>query len=186
MALICAVAVAGGHGIHGGLHQIGAPLVDALELGRVQRRLEVIAAPDVMNAAFAADQQLIDIGRRLAAGIVGSDIAFLMAAHAHAAAAWPADIAGRQRDVHQRLVGAVIVVAPDQSLLVSEHGAPPGAALLRLGDPLGRLADILGLQAGDLRGLLDRGVVRLDRVVVAAGAGRDEARDRPSPWRRSR
>ena len=35
------------------LHEIGAVLVDALELARVQRGLKVVAAPDVMDAALA-------------------------------------------------------------------------------------------------------------------------------------
>jgi hypothetical protein len=61
-----------------------------------------------------------------------------------ASAARPADIASRQRNVHQGLIGAVIVVAPDESLFVSEHGAPTGAALLGLRDPGGRFADVLG------------------------------------------
>ena len=94
-------------------------------------------------------------GAGLAAGIVRPHVAFLVPAHAHAAAAWAADVAGGKRDIHQRLVGAVVVVAPDQPLLVGEHSAPTGAALLWLGDPFGGLADVLGLQAGDLRGLFD-------------------------------
>ena len=67
-------------------------------------------------------------------------IAFLMAAHADAAAAGTTDVAGRQRHVHQRAVGAVIVVAPDQALLVGEHGAPPRLPCLRLRNPFRRLA----------------------------------------------
>ena len=129
------VAVAVGDARHGVLHHVGALLVDALELEGVQRRLVVVAGPDVVDAALALDQQLVDIGRRPAdMGVGRPDIAFLVAAHAHAAAARPADIAGRQRDVHQRAVGAVVVVAPDQALLVGEHG-PPALAVLGLGDP---------------------------------------------------
>ena len=140
MASTIAVAVAIGHGRHGVLHHVGALLVGLLELQRVERGLVVVAAPDVVHAALALDQQLVDIGGRPAdMGVGRPRIAFLVAAHAHAAAARPADIAGRQRHVHQRAVGAVVVVAPDQALLVGEHGAPPRAALLGLRDPLGRL-----------------------------------------------
>ena len=72
-----------------------------------------------------------------------------MAAHADAAAAGPADIAGRQRDVHEGAVGPVIVVAPDQPLLIGEHRPPARAALLGLGDPARRLADVLRLKTRD-------------------------------------
>ena len=76
-------------------------------------------------------------------------IAFLVPAHAHAAAAGPADVAGGKRDVHQRGIGAVVVVAPDEALLVAEHGAA-ALAVLWFGDPGGGLDDVLGLEAGDL------------------------------------
>ncbi len=72
------LAIACRHGIQGGLHEIGAVLVDALELARVERGLKVVAAPDVVNAALAPDQKLIDVGRGLAAGIIRSDTAIGM------------------------------------------------------------------------------------------------------------
>ena len=142
-----AIAIAVGDVVHRVFHEVGALLVDALEFHRVERGLEVIARPDVMDAALAADQQLIDIGCRLSAGIVGPDIAFLMAAHADATAAGAADIAGRERDIHEGAVGPVIVVAPDQALLIGEHRPPSSAALFGLGDPARRLADIVGFEA---------------------------------------
>ena len=127
-------AVAIGHRRHGVLHDVGALLVGLLELQRVERGLVVVAAPDVMHAAFAFDQQLVDIGGRPPDMRVGGPrIAFLVAAHAHAAAAFAADIAGGERDVHQRAVGAIVVVAPDQALLIGEHRPPPRAALLWAG-----------------------------------------------------
>lgn len=60
-----------------------------------------------------------------------------MPAETNAAAARAPDIAGRKRHVHDRAVGAVVVVAPDQPLLVREHRASSGAALLGHGDPFG-------------------------------------------------
>ena len=100
-----------------------------MNLKRVERGLVVVASPDVMHAAFAFDQQLVDVGGRPAdMGIRRPRVAFLVAAHAHAAAARTADVAGRERDVHQRAVGAIVVVAPDQALLVGEHGAPARVA----------------------------------------------------------
>ena len=137
--------VAPRHGGHGVLHHVGALLVGLLELQGVQRRLVVVAAPDVVHAALAADQELVDVGRGLAdMGVGRAGVALLVTAEADAAAAGPADVAGRERHVHQRAVGAVVVVAPDQALLVGEHRAATRAARLRLGDPLRRLADLVG------------------------------------------
>ncbi len=139
MAFTKAVAVAIRHGVHRILHDVGALLVDHVELVGVQRGLVVIAGPDVMNAALALDQQLVDIGGGPAdMGIGGTHIAFLVAAHAHAAAAIATDIAGGERDVHERGIGAIVVVAPDQAFLVGEHGAST-LAVLGLGDPGRRL-----------------------------------------------
>ena len=75
-----------------------------------------------------------------------------MAAHAHTPASRAADIAGRQCDIHQRSVGAVIVVAPDQALFVGEHRPPPRAALLGFGDPTRRFADVIGVKPRDISG----------------------------------
>ena len=97
-----------------------------------------------------------------------------MAAHADAAAAGPADIAGRQRDVHQRAVGAVVVVAPDQPFLVGEHRAPASAALLGLGDPFGGLPDLVDGEAGEARRLFEARLVAGDRLVEVLGRCRDE------------
>ena len=46
-----------------------------------------------------------------------------MAAEADAAAARPADIASGERDIHQRAIRAVVVVAPDDAFLVGVKGA---------------------------------------------------------------
>src|SRR3954454_16769701 len=48
-----------GHGIS---HHVSAFFIGLFELEGVQRRLVVIAAPDVMHATFAADQKLVNIG----------------------------------------------------------------------------------------------------------------------------
>ena len=60
-----ASAISVGDVVHRVFNEIGALLVDAAEFQCVKRRLEVIARPDVMDTPFAADQELIDIGRRL-------------------------------------------------------------------------------------------------------------------------
>ena len=153
---------------------IGALLVGLLELEGVERGLVVVAAPDVVHAAFAGDQELIDVGRWPRPGIVGPRIAFLMAAHAHAAAAGSPDIAGRKRDVHQRAVGAIVVVAPDQALLVGEHRAAAGAALLRLRDPFGGLPDLIDSEAGDARRVFEARLVAGKRLVEVLGRCGDE------------
>ncbi len=49
------------HALHGVLYPLGAPLEDSFELGGIQRGLEVVAAPVVVDAAQAADQQLVDM-----------------------------------------------------------------------------------------------------------------------------
>src|SRR6185369_1715618 len=82
-----------------------------------------------------------------------------MPAHANTAAAWPTDIAGRQRHIHKGTIGAIVVVAPDEPLLIAEHGAPTLATLLRHRDPFRSLDDLFGFQTGDLGSLFDRGFV---------------------------
>ena len=138
------VAVAIRHRKHGVLYEIGALLVSLLELEGVERRLVVIAAPDVMHAALAANKELVDISRGSAdVRIRRSRITFLMAAHPNAAAARSADVAGGERYIHQSAIGAVVVVSPDQALLVGEHGAPAGATCLWLRDPFSGLANLI-------------------------------------------
>ena len=113
----------------------------------VQRRLVVVARPDVVDAAAAFDEELVDIGRRSPdVGIGWTRIALLVSAEPNDAAAGASDIAGREREVHDGAVGAVVVVPPDDALLVAEHRAAPLAAGLRLGDPLRRFDDVFGLR----------------------------------------
>ena len=96
-----------------------------------------------------------------------------MAAHPDAAAAFAAHIAGGERDIHQRCVGAVVVVAPDQALLVGEHGAPT-LSLLGFGDPSCRLAYLVDCQTGDLGSLFQGCAVGGERLVEILGRGVDE------------
>ena len=79
-----------------------------------------------------------------------------------------------KRDVHQRAVGAVVVVAPDQPLLVGEHRAPAGAALLGLRDPFGGLPYLIDSEAGEARRLFEARLVAGDRLVEVLGRGGDE------------
>ena len=152
---------------HRVLHEVGPLLVGLFELVGVQRGLVVITGPDVMDAALSVDQQLVDIGRWPRAGIVGAHVAFLVAAEADNAAAHLADVAGRERDVHEGAVGPVVVVAPDEALLVAEHHAAALAALFRHCDPFGRLDDIGGVQAGDLGRLVNRHPAAFERGLEA-------------------
>ena len=135
---------------HRVLHQVRALLIRLLELVGVERRLVVVAVPDVVDAAPSLDEKFVDIGRRPRTGIVRAHIAFLVAAEPDDAAAHLADIAGGERDVHISAVGAVVVVAPNEALFVTEHHAAAFAALFRHGDPFGRLDDVSGVQAGNL------------------------------------
>ena len=169
------VAVAVGRRHHGVLHHVGALLVVLLELEGVERRLVVVACPDVMHAALAFHQELVDVGGRTADMRVGrTRIAFLMSAHPDAAAARPADIAGGERDVHQRTVGAIVVVAPDEPLLVGEHRAPTRVARLRLSDPFGGLADLIDRQTRDLGCVLEAGLVGRLHLIEVRGRCVDE------------
>ena len=174
------LAVAGRHGVHRLLHHVGAALVDALVLGGVQGGLEGVAAPDVVHAAVPVDDQLVHVGRGPAdVGVGRAHVAFHVPAQAHAAAAGAADVAGGQAEIHERLVGAVVVVAPDQALFIREHGPPP-VARLRFGDPGRGLADALGRQAGDARRLFHGGAVRVHRRVEAGRGGLDEGAVHPA------
>jgi hypothetical protein len=97
-----------------------------------------------------------------------------MAAEPDHAAARPPDVAGGEREVHERAVGAVVVVAPDQTLLVAEHGPAPGAAFLGHGDPLGRLDDFGGVEPRDRGGVRQGHPVARERALEArevAGTG---------------
>jgi hypothetical protein len=108
--------------VHRLLHHVGAAVVFALEDAGVERGLVVVVGPDVMDLALARDQQLVDIGRGTAdMRIRGTHVAFLVAAETADATTLAADVAGRQRDVHQGADGAVVVVAPDDALLIGRH-----------------------------------------------------------------
>ena len=128
-----------------------------------------------MHAALVLDQQLVDVSCRPAdMRVRRTRISLRAAAHAHAAAARSADIAGRQRHVHQRAVGAIVVVAPDEAFLVGEHRAASRPALLGLGDPLGRFLDVGDREAGDLGGIGEARLVGGNHLVEVLGRGRDE------------
>ena len=103
-----------------------------------------------------------------------------MTAHADAAPAGAADIAGRQRNVHEGAVGPVIVVAPDQALLIGEHRPPASAALLGFGDPARSLADVVRLETRDPGGFIDADLVRGEHFVKAGRRFADEITIEPS------
>src|SRR5260370_35802642 len=90
-----------------------------------------------------------------------------MPTHANAAAAGTPDVAGRQRHVHKGAVGAVVVVAPDEALLIGKHGAPAWIAFLRLGNPFRGLADLVGGEAGEWGRLVEGGIIW--RAVLIEG-----------------
>ena len=127
-----------------------------------------------MDAALTLDQQLIDVRCRLSdMGVGWPGIALLMATHAHHAAAFPADISGRQRQVHNRRDGTVIVIAPDDAFLIGEHRAT-SLPLLRFGNPGGGFDNVLRLQSSKFGRILQRGLVRLHGLAEILGRGADE------------
>ena len=58
------LAIPVGNRGHCVLHNVGALLVILLKAVRIQRRLVMIARPDVVDPSLALEQQLVDIGRR--------------------------------------------------------------------------------------------------------------------------
>src|SRR5258708_9993086 len=97
-----------------------------------------------------------------------------MPTHANAAAAGTPDIAGGQCHIHKRAVGAVVVVAPDEVLLIRKLGTPARIALLRLGNPLRRLAELVGGEAGDPRRFVETDSVGRARLIEVLGRSVDE------------
>src|SRR6267142_4897082 len=97
-----------------------------------------------------------------------------MPTHANAAAAGTPDIAGGQRHVHKRAVGAVVVVAPDEALLIGKHGAPAWIAFLRLGNPFRGLADLVGGEAGDAGRLVEADIIGAACLIEVFGRSVDE------------
>jgi hypothetical protein len=84
-----------GAGVHRLLHHVRAAVVDALELGGVERGLVVVVGPDVMHLATARDDKLVDVGCRAAdMRVRGAEVAFLVAAQTADTAAFAADVAG--------------------------------------------------------------------------------------------
>src|SRR5919106_1593953 len=106
-------------------------------------------------------------------------IALLVPSKADATTAGAADVSRRQREVHERAVGPVIVVAPDQAFFVGEHRPPP-FSFLWLGDPGCRLLDPIYGQASYLSGLLQRRPVGGERLVEVLGRGGNELPVRPT------
>ena len=153
------------------LDHVGPALVHALVFGCVQRRLVVVASPDVVHAAQTPDQELVDIFRRSSNMAFGrAEISLLVTAKSAGTTTFAANVTGCQRDVHQRADRAVIVVAPDDALLVAGHAFAAAAVIMRLGNPFGRLLDVGGLNATDFRCLGQRSPACLHRVVEAAKA----------------
>src|SRR5215475_9570789 len=103
-----------------------------------------------------------------------------MTSHSHAATARPADIASRQRDVHKRTIGAVVVVAPDQTFLIGEHRSPTRTTLLRLCDPLRRLSNLVDGETGDASRFFQAGLVGSNCLVEVLGRSRYESFVDPS------
>ncbi len=82
----------------------------------VERRLVVVAAPDVVNSALATYQKLVYIsGRPADMSIRWANITLLVTAETNYTATWSANIARGQRNVHHGAVGAIIVITPDQA-----------------------------------------------------------------------
>src|SRR5690606_22183253 len=103
-----------GAGVHGFLHHVGSTVIDALELGRVERGLVVVIGPNVMDLASPRNNELIDIGSRTAdMRVRRAEVAFLVPAQTADATAFATDVAGRKANVHQGADDPIVIVAPD-------------------------------------------------------------------------
>ena len=73
----------------------------------------------MVHRATARDQELVEVGRGAAdMTVAGPEVAFLVPTETADATAFATDVAGGESDVHQGADGAVVVVAPDDALLV--------------------------------------------------------------------
>ena len=135
--------------VHCLLHHVRAAVVDALELGGVERGLVVVVGPDVVHLAAARYDQLVDVGCRAAdMGVGGAEIAFLVSAETADATAFATDVAGCKTYVHQCPDDAVVVIPPNDAFLISGDSLGTAAVLLGFGDPFGGLDDLRFGQAG--------------------------------------
>src|SRR5690606_2621499 len=111
-------------GIDGVTHDVGAACDGlAIALG-VIGSAEGIAGPGGQHFAVAGDDLLIYIRCWPATWVRGPDITFLMTPHAHHAGTTAAThVAGGQHQIDDGRLYAVVVVAPDHTLLIGVHGA---------------------------------------------------------------
>ena len=132
----------------------------------------MVIGPDVVNLAFARDDQLINVGRGPSdMAVRRAHVAFLMAAQTADATAFAPDVAGGEGDVHQRTNGAVVVIAPDDALFIRRH-AFAARAVLGFGDPGCGLCDVGGRDAADCSCLVQRQLASGPcRLETAKGSG---------------
>lgn len=120
-----------------------------------------------MHLAAARDDHLVDVGGGAPdMGVRGAVIALLVATQTAAPAALAAHVAGGQADVEQAADGTIVVVAPDDALLIAGDAFAAAAVFLGLGDPFGSLDDLRFGQAG--------GGGAVGQAHLAGGAGRLE------------
>jgi hypothetical protein len=140
---------------------------------RVVAALEVVARPPGHHLALAVDQFLVDVDLAVA-GVGRARVALLMAAHAHHAGAAPSNVVRGVHKVDQGRLDEIVVVAPDDALLVGMAGTRRMTRCLRLVGPVRRLPQLLHRNAGDLAALLQAHAVGRDGGVEAVGLLGDE------------
>src|SRR5664279_6033214 len=88
-------------------------------------------------------------------------VALLVAAHPDAAGtASTADVVGRDRQVKERGLDEVVVVAPNNALLIGVHRTGTGSVGLGLVGPISGLSELIHGNASGPRALLQRCLVR--------------------------
>ena len=139
----------------------------------VQRGLEWIAGPGRVHHPLALNDRLVDVDLAVA-GIGRTGVALLVAAHAHDASPAPADIARGQHHVDQRRLDQVVVVAPDDALLIGVHRARAVSGCLGLVGPFGRLPQLGHRNAGDPAAFVERQLVGCGRGIEITRIRGDE------------
>ena len=156
------------------LDHVRAPHHDLSILLGIECRLERVAGPDRQHLAVAVDDFLIDVRRGPRPRVGRPYVALLVAAQAHHTGSASPDVVRREAEADEGGLDAVVVVAPDDALLVAVHRARTVARGLRLVGPLGRLLDVGDGDAGDRLVSSRLDAIGLERGLEAGRVLRDE------------
>ena len=155
-------------------HDVAAAQDFVTVLLGIERGLEGVAGPDCEHLAVALNDFLVHVRRRTTTRVRRATVALLVAAHPDHARAPTAHVMGSQHQVHQGRLDAVIVVTPDDALLVAVHGPGRVAGGLGLVGPFRRLDQLVLADAGNPAGFVQALAIRFQGVLEAGGVRFDE------------